>query len=184
MFFTKFIAASVVVVGLSSSAYAHAAAHPAMGIKEPLKRPDVRRPDAKNPCGTGVDIAANLEKAETIQVAADGTFSVVVENYNGLVSSRILTEPELTRPRGIDGSRQFTLKVDATGTGKSFQAGTITKNGLKVTYKNEKETIQAKLPAGMICQGGQAANLCLAQFTNAAYQKFGNCVVVSMICLL
>ncbi|KDQ22675.1 hypothetical protein PLEOSDRAFT_1050167 [Pleurotus ostreatus PC15] len=168
MFFTKFIAASVVVVGLSSSAYAHAAAHPAMGIKEPLKRPDVRRPDAKNPCGTGVDIAANLEKAETIQVAADGTFSVVVENYNG----------------GIDGSRQFTLKVDATGTGKSFQAGTITKNGLKVTYKNEKETIQAKLPAGMICQGGQAANLCLAQFTNAAYQKFGNCVVVSMIYLI
>ncbi|KAF9495536.1 hypothetical protein BDN71DRAFT_869764 [Pleurotus eryngii] len=163
MFFTKFIAASVVVVGLSSSAYAHAAAHPAMGIKEPLKRPDVRRPDAKNPCGTGVDIAANLEKAETIQVAADGTFSVVVENYNG----------------GIDGSRQFTLKVDATGTGKSFQAGTITKNGLKVTYKNEKETIKAKLPAGMICKGGQAANLCLAQFTNAAYQKFGNCVVVT-----
>ncbi|KAF9489582.1 hypothetical protein BDN71DRAFT_1401399 [Pleurotus eryngii] len=168
MFITRIIATSAVVVGLSASAYAHAAAHPALGIKEPMKRPDVRRPDAKSPCGAGVNIATSLETVQPIQVAADGTFSVVVENYNG----------------GIDGSRQFTLKVDPTGTGKSFQAGTITKNGLKVTIKNEKETIQAKLPAGMICQGGQAQNLCVAQFTNAAVQKFGNCVVVSVLPIL
>ena len=33
---------------------------------------------------------------------------------------------------GVDGSRQVTAKVDATGTGNSFVAATVTTNGDKV----------------------------------------------------
>ncbi|KAJ8508842.1 hypothetical protein ONZ45_g8901 [Pleurotus djamor] len=83
MYFSRIIATSAVVVGLSASAYGHAAAHPALGIKEPMVRSQVKRPNAVNPCGAGVNIANTINSADTIQVAADGTFSVVVENYNG-----------------------------------------------------------------------------------------------------
>jgi hypothetical protein len=36
---------------------------------------------------------------------------------------------ELHRFSGKDGSRQFTAKVDATGTGANLVAATVTKNG-------------------------------------------------------
>lgn len=35
--------------------------------------------------------------------------------------------------RGLDGSRQFTMSVDATATGSNFVQGTITKNGVRVS---------------------------------------------------
>ncbi|KDQ32092.1 hypothetical protein PLEOSDRAFT_1015217, partial [Pleurotus ostreatus PC15] len=160
--FTSFVATSIVIAGLSASAYGHAAAHPALGIKEPMQRRDVRRPNAQNPCGAGVNIAQNLDTTPAIPVNADGSFSVVVENYNA----------------GLDGSRQFTMSVDATATGSNFVQGTITKNGVRVSIAPAKETIQAQLPAGTTCTGGSTGNKCLAQFLNAASQKFGNCVVV------
>jgi hypothetical protein len=64
-----------------------------------------------------VNIAAALPKSNAVR-ATGTTFTVTAQNFNG----------------GADGSRKFTAKVDATGTGKSFVAATITKNGNGVRF--------------------------------------------------
>jgi hypothetical protein len=62
-----------------------------------------------------VNIATALAGSTAIK-ANGNTFTVQVQNFNA----------------GVDGSRQFTAKVDASGTGKSLVAATITKNGQRV----------------------------------------------------
>ena len=44
--------------------------------------------------------------------------------------------------RGVDGSRQVTALVDPTGTGKSFQSATVTKNGDEASRGASLRTLQ------------------------------------------
>ncbi|KAL0961538.1 hypothetical protein HGRIS_006478 [Hohenbuehelia grisea] len=78
---------------------------------------------------------------------------------------------------GRDGSLEFSMTVDPTGTGTNMVAGTITQNGEKrPKAAGTKSTISFQLPAGMQCTGGQSGNLCLASFKSAG--GFGNCVAL------
>jgi len=97
---------------------------------------------------------------------------------------------------GKDGSREIkTLRIDATGTGKSFQAApasAITKNGVAVSligriswspltlsllgpFIDWNRATTVVMPAGTTCAGGKTKDLCLMSFTTDA--GFGNCVV-------
>jgi len=158
--FSKLVSIAAIVVTLSAQVHAHAAIAPVLGVAGAPVRNDVQRPSAATPCGT-TDIATNIDTSTPVSAAADGSFTVTATNFNA----------------GKDGSRQVTLKVDPTGVGKSFVAGTVSQNGQLAPTNVGSEQIVAALPAGTTCTGGTAKNLCLASFTTAG--GFGNCVVVS-----
>ncbi|GLB42276.1 hypothetical protein LshimejAT787_1102910 [Lyophyllum shimeji] len=157
--FSKVFALAAVVLTYSAQAHAHAAIAPVLGVAGTPKRSDVQRPSTANPCGK-TNVAATIDTSTPVTAAADGSFTVTVTNFNG----------------GKDGSRQVTMSVDATGAGKNFVAGTVTKNGQLAPATTGSEQITASLPAGTQCTGGKAGNLCLASFKTAG--GFGNCVVV------
>lgn len=157
--FCKLFVIAAVVLTLSAQAHAHAAIAPALAVTGTPKRADVQRPSTATPCGN-TNIAANIDKSTPVIAAADGTFAVTVTNFNA----------------GSDGSRQVTMTVDATGAGKNFAAGTVSKNGVLAPTSTGSDQVTASLPAGTTCTGGAAKNLCIASFKTAA--GFGNCVVV------
>jgi hypothetical protein len=156
--FTKTILLSAVFALLSSTANGHAMVTPAMGVSGKASRSNVQRPSTAKPCGNA-NIA--IDSAQTVAANAQGVFTVTAQNFNG----------------GKDGSRQFTMQVDAAGTGKNFVAGQVTKNGDLAPKDVGTQQLTASLPAGTKCTGGQSKNRCLVSFKNAS--GFGNCVVVS-----
>jgi len=158
--FSKIFTSSVLILGLLSQFNAHAGVSPALGVAGTLARNDVKRPNAANPCGAGVNIAATLDSSTAV-AATGGALSFTATNFNG----------------GADGSRKVTAKVDATGTGKSFVAMTVTTNGDAAPATTGSQPIVASLPAGTKCTGGASKDKCLVQFVTSA--GFGNCAVVS-----
>ncbi|KAF4564523.1 hypothetical protein EYR40_010688 [Pleurotus pulmonarius] len=159
MFSTKSLFGAVLALAFSVQVSAHAGATPALGVAGQFTRGDVERPSTANPCGE-VNIAQTLNAATPIVAAADGTFTATVQNFNG----------------GRDGSRQFTVAVDAAAAGTNFVPATVSKNGDPAPAAVGTEQLVGQLPAGTTCTGGQAGNLCLAQFKSSA--GFGNCVVI------
>ncbi|KAF9500673.1 hypothetical protein BDN71DRAFT_1501879 [Pleurotus eryngii] len=159
MFSTKAVFGAILALAFSVQVSAHAGATPAPGVAGQFTRGDVERPSTANPCGE-VNIAQNLNTATPIVAAADGTFTATVQNFNG----------------GRDGSRQFTVAIDAAAAGTNFVPATVTKNGDAAPAAVGTEQLVGQLPAGTTCTGGQAGNLCLAQFKSSA--GFGNCAVI------
>lgn len=157
--FSKFFVVVPFVLGLTLQASAHAIISPALGVTGTPVRNDVQRPSKQAPCGT-VDIAQTINTTTPIVAAADGSFATNITNFNA----------------GQDGSRQVTAEVDATGTGSSFVAATVTKNGDLAPTDVGSQQIAVQLPPGTTCSGGAGSDLCLVSFTTAG--GFGNCVVV------
>jgi hypothetical protein len=158
--FSKTFFISALVVLLSAQVNAHAIINPALGVTGKAARANVQRPKAGAECGKA-NIAGGIDAANAVAVGAGGSFSVTAQNFNN----------------GKDGSRQVTMSVDATGTGKKFVAGTVSKNGDLAPTAVATQDITAALPAGTKCTGGKAGNRCLVAFKTAG--GFGNCVVVS-----
>jgi hypothetical protein len=154
---------------------AHAAINPALGVKATAVRNDVQRPSNNKPCGNAALTAIDTSTAVTAD--ASGSFTVDVENFNGLV---LPPWPGIQYANlsfsGKDGSRSVTMQVDPAGTGANFVAGQVTANGEAAPATTGTEKITASLPAGTTCTGGASGNLCLVSFKTAA--GFGNCVVV------
>ncbi|KAH9852285.1 hypothetical protein C2E23DRAFT_868767 [Lenzites betulinus] len=160
MFFSKSVIASAMVLfGLTLQVHAHAGITPALGVKNTFARSNVQRPSTAKPCGS-INVAQNLDASTAITAKADGTFVATITNFNG----------------GVDGSRQVTAKVDATGTGKSFAAATVVQNGDKSPAAAGSQQLTIQMPKGLACTGGATKNKCLVSFTTAG--GFGNCAVV------
>ncbi|CAE6366564.1 unnamed protein product [Rhizoctonia solani] len=155
MFFAKSL---VVVAALAAQVLCHSVVQPVMGINGKAVRSDTQRPSNAKPCGNTA-----LSKIDSSQVVTmTGTsFTATSINFNAKQ----------------DGSMQFTASVDATGTGKSFKAATITKNGPNAPPKvGQTAEIDVSLPEGTTCNGGASKDLCLVSFKSSS--GFGNCVVV------
>lgn len=145
----------------TTSVNAHAAIAPALGVKGNPTRSDVQNPSSAKPCGN-VNIAQSIDTSTPVTVAANGTFSPSIANFNP----------------GADGSRSIkTVQVDASGTGKNFIAAKMIVNGDANPTNTGTQQLTVQLPAGTTCTGGTGKNLCLTSFTTTA--GFGNCVVVS-----
>ncbi|KAJ7174077.1 hypothetical protein C8R43DRAFT_873456 [Mycena crocata] len=136
---------------------------PALGVKGAPKRSDVQRPSNAKPCGN-INPATTLDASTAIPVAADGTVTMSVVNFNG----------------GRDGSTSVAVSVDASGKGTSFVAGTVTTNGNAAPKGVQTDKVAFKLPAGTKCAGGARKNLCLVSVKTTA--GFGACTVVSQVC--
>jgi len=157
--FCRSLLASAFILTLSFRVHAHAGITPALGVTGNFTRNDVQRPAPATECGN-IDIASTIDSSTPVTVAADGTFTVTVTDFNA----------------GADGSRSVSVKVDATGVGNNFVAGTILTNGDANPTDVGSQNIVAALPAGTQCTGGKSKDLCLASFTTTS--GFGNCVVV------
>ncbi|KAH9905088.1 uncharacterized protein BXZ73DRAFT_111031 [Epithele typhae] len=97
----------------------------------------LERPSTKSPCGNA-NIASAFATSKAATLNADGSFTASITNFNG----------------GVDGSREITsAKVDASGTGKSFVAATVTQNGDKAPSTTGTQQLTIKLPAGTSCKG-------------------------------
>ncbi|TFY73194.1 hypothetical protein EWM64_g10818 [Hericium alpestre] len=81
MLFNKSLFASVLVVALSSQAYAHAVISPAIQVTGTPVRKNAVKPSTNAPCGKNVDIAASASTAQTVAANGD-SFSVTVQNFN------------------------------------------------------------------------------------------------------
>jgi len=159
--FSKVWTSAALLLALSLQVNAHAAVAPALGVSGTPVRNDVKRPNTASPCGAGVNIAAALGSSKAVAANAAGVIDATALNFNG----------------GADGSRKFTAKVDATGTGTKFVAMTITTNGDAAPANVGSQPLVASLPAGTKCTGGAGKNTCLVQFVSSA--GFGNCVAVT-----
>ncbi|KAH9911625.1 uncharacterized protein BXZ73DRAFT_4209, partial [Epithele typhae] len=147
-------------LGAALQAHAHAAVSPVLGVSGTPARSDVQRPSNQKPCGK-TDVASTMESSDTIQVAADGTFTAPITNFN----------------KNVDGSREIAkVLVDPTGTGDkdSFVAATMVENGTRSPKSLGTEQLTVQLPAGMTCSGPDGK--CIVSFKTAG--GFGNCVVV------
>ncbi|KAI0628213.1 hypothetical protein C8Q77DRAFT_479535 [Trametes polyzona] len=160
MLFTKTtLATAALCLGLSLQVSAHAVISPALGLQGKPVRNDAQRPKKGKECGN-TDIAKTFDSSTAVPVAANGTFPATITNFNG----------------GVDGSRQVTALVDASGTGKSFVPATVLQNGDRDPKGTGSQPLVVQLPAGTTCTGGASKNKCLVSFTTAG--NFGNCVVV------
>lgn len=147
-------------LALAAQTSAHAMPSIALGVSGAPTRNDVQRPSTAKPCGT-IDPATTLDTSTAIPVAADGSVTMNVQNFNA----------------GADGSTSVSVQIDQTGTGKSFVAGTVTTNGNAAPKAVETDKVVFTLPAGTTCTGGTAGNLCLVSVKTTA--GFGACTVVS-----
>jgi hypothetical protein len=131
--FSKSIA-SILLLSLALHVSGHALIAPMLGVaRNPPVRGDVQRTSNEKPCGE-IDIARTIDTSNAVELARDGTFNVTVTSFNAYVLPMTATPIHLLIAdripnRGRDGSRQVTLKIDPTGTGRNFVAGTIRKNG-------------------------------------------------------
>ena len=66
----------------TSQATAHAIITPALGVSGTPARSDVTRPSNNAPCGNGVNVASAIAGSQSVNAAADGSFSVDVTNFN------------------------------------------------------------------------------------------------------
>ncbi|KAJ7471067.1 hypothetical protein FB451DRAFT_326589 [Mycena latifolia] len=156
------LACASLLFALAAQTSAHAIPSPALGVAGAPARSDVQRPSTAKPCGT-IDPATTLDTSTAIPVAADGTVTMNVVNFNA----------------GADGSTSVAVSVDATGKGTSFVAGTVTTNGNPAPKAVETDKVVFTLPAGTTCTGGTAGNLCLVSVKTTA--GFGACTVVSQV---
>ncbi|KAJ6617515.1 hypothetical protein B0H10DRAFT_1304976 [Mycena sp. CBHHK59/15] len=154
------VAYASLFLALIAQTSAHAIPSPALGVKGKPARSDVQRPSTAKPCGN-VNMAATLDSSTAIPVAADGSVTMSVVNFNA----------------GADGSTSVSVQVDASGKGTKFVAGTVTKNGNKAPSKVESDQVTFKLPANTECTGGKNKDLCLVSVKTTA--GFGACTVVS-----
>ena len=155
MFFSKSL---IVVAALAAQVLGHAVVQPVMGVSGQAVRSNTQRPSNAKPCGNTA--ISKMASSSTISMTGN-TFTATATNFNA----------------ARDGSMQFTAQVDATGTGKSFKAATITKNGPLAPKKvGETAQLSVSLPAGTKCTGGATGDMCLVSFKSAS--GFGNCVVV------
>jgi len=154
------LACASVFLALAAQTSAHAIPNPALGVKGTPQRSDVQRPSTAQPCGS-INPATTIDTSTAIPVAADGTVTMNVVNFNA----------------GADGSTSVSVEVDQTGLGKSFVAGTVKTNGNPAPTKVESDKVVFTLPAGTKCVGGKAKNLCLVSVKTTA--GFGGCTVVS-----
>ncbi|KAG8787498.1 hypothetical protein FRC12_015501 [Ceratobasidium sp. 428] len=155
MFFAKSL---IVVAALAAHVLGHAMVSPALGVAGTPKRSDTQRPSTANPCGKIA--VSKIDSSKSITMTGN-SFTAEATNFN----------------KAKDGSMLFTAEVDPSGTGKSFKAATITKNG-PAAPKTVGETAQlsVSLPTGTQCTGGASGDLCMVSFKSAS--GFGNCVVV------
>lgn len=105
---------STIAFGLLLAIQAHAHALIKPDLNGGTVRNDATRPSTAAPCGAGVDIASLIDTATAVPVT-NGAVDATITNFNG----------------GTDGSRFVTAQIDPTGTGKNFQAATVTTNGDK-----------------------------------------------------
>ncbi|KAJ7816508.1 hypothetical protein B0H14DRAFT_2521388 [Mycena olivaceomarginata] len=154
------LACASLLLALAAQTSAHAIPSPALGVKGAPARSDVQRPSTAKPCGN-IDPATTLDTSTATPVAADGSVTLAVTNFNA----------------GADGSTSVAVSVDATGKGTSFVAGTVTTNGNPAPKAVETDKVTFTLPAGTKCTGGAAGNLCLVSVKTTA--GFGACTVVS-----
>ncbi|KAJ7318223.1 hypothetical protein DFH08DRAFT_790130 [Mycena albidolilacea] len=154
------LACASIFLALAAQTSAHAMPSIALGVKGTPQRSDVQRPSTASPCGS-IAIAANLDTSTAIPVAADGTVTMNVQNFNA----------------GGDGSTSVSVQIDQTGAGTKFVAGTVKTNGNPNPTKIETDKVIFSLPAGTKCTGGKAKNLCLVSVKTTA--GFGACTVVS-----
>ncbi|CAE6421349.1 unnamed protein product [Rhizoctonia solani] len=155
MFFSKTL---IVVAALAAQVLAHAVVQPVMGVNGKAVRADTQRPSTAKPCGNTA--ISKLDSSQSIAMTGT-TFTATSTNFNAKK----------------DGSMLFTAEVDPTGTGKSFKAATITKNGPDAPPKvGETAELSVSLPAGTKCTGGANKDSCLVSFKSSS--GFGNCVVV------
>ncbi|CAE6463530.1 unnamed protein product [Rhizoctonia solani] len=155
MFFSKSL---VVVAALVAQVMCHAVVQPVMGVSGKPVRADTQRPSNAKACGNTA--LSQIDSSQTITMTGT-SFTATSINFNAKQ----------------DGSMQFTASVDTTGTGKSFKAATITKNGPNAPPKvGQTAQLSVSLPAGTICKGGASKDLCLVSFKSSS--GFGNCVVV------
>ncbi|KAJ1302346.1 hypothetical protein OPQ81_001161 [Rhizoctonia solani] len=155
MFFSKSL---IVVAALAAQVLGHAVVEPVMGVNGKPVRANTQRPSNAKPCGNTA--LSTINSSQTIAMTGT-TFTAEATNFNA----------------NKDGSMQFTASVDASGSGKSFKAATITKNGPNAPPKvGQTAQISVSLPAGTVCSGGNSKDLCLVSFKSAS--GFGNCVVV------
>lgn len=77
----------ILIVALALHVQAHAGVSPALGVAGALKRSDVKRPSAANPCGAGVNIAGTIDKSTAVQAAADGSFTATAVDFNAYVNT-------------------------------------------------------------------------------------------------
>ncbi|CCO36344.1 hypothetical protein BN14_10478 [Rhizoctonia solani AG-1 IB] len=155
MFFPKSL---VVVAALVTQVMCHAVVQPVMGVNGKPARSDTQRPSSAKACGNTA--LSKINSSETIAMTGT-TFTATSINFNAKK----------------DGSMQFTAQVDTTGTGKSFKAATITKNGPDAPPKvGQTAQLSVSLPEGTSCTGGASGDLCLVSFKSSS--GFGNCVVV------
>jgi len=154
------LACASLFLALAAQTSAHAIPNPALGVKGTPARSDVQRPSTAKPCGN-IDPATTLDTSTATPVAADGSVTLQVQNFNA----------------GADGSTSVAVSVDATGKGTSFVAGTVTTNGNPAPKAVESDKVVFTLPAGTKCTGGTAGNLCLVSVKTTA--GFGACTVVS-----
>jgi len=159
MLFSRIPIAIALFFGLALQVQAHAVINPALGVKGQPTRNNVQRPSTAKPCGT-VNIQQTLGTTTPVTANAQGLFSTTITNFNA----------------GVDGSRQVTASVDPTGTGKSFVAATVTKNGVLAPTNVGSDNLSVQLPAGTKCTGGTGKNVCLVAFKTAG--NFGNCIAV------
>ncbi|KAG9115474.1 hypothetical protein FRC07_007533 [Ceratobasidium sp. 392] len=154
MFFAKSL---IVVAALAAHVLGHAVVQPVMGVAGTPKRSDTQRPSTANPCGK----TAISKMGSSQSIAMSGTtFTAKATNFNAKK----------------DGSMLFSAQVDPTGTGKSFKAVTITKNGPAAPAEvGETANITVDMK-GVECKGGPNKDSCMVSFKSAS--GFGNCVVV------
>ncbi|KAH9036218.1 hypothetical protein EDB85DRAFT_2143348 [Lactarius pseudohatsudake] len=128
----------------TTSVNAHALISPALGVKGNGARNDAQRPSTNKPCGK-VDITQSIETSTTVALAADGTFSPSITDFNA----------------GGDGSRSIkTVQVDASGTGQKFVAAKMIVNGDANPTTAGTQQLRVQLPSGTTCTGGAGKNLC------------------------
>ncbi|GAA6032514.1 hypothetical protein JCM8097_004794 [Rhodosporidiobolus ruineniae] len=122
-----------------------------------------------------LDVAAEMAKAVAAGVptaAADGTVSMTLHQVNQ------------------DGAGPYTVEVDPTGTGNSFQPMEVTQQvpgrdlpgiGSISKAKATDFPLAAKLPAGIQCTGGgPGKGVCLIRARNTAIGgPFGSCAAIA-----
>lgn len=88
--FSKLLTSSALVLAVSLQAHAHAAVAPALGVSGTPVRADVQRPSTAQPCGTGVNIASDIDSSTAVTAAADGSFDATAIDFNAYVPWMVL----------------------------------------------------------------------------------------------
>ncbi|KAF8524636.1 hypothetical protein BU17DRAFT_24800, partial [Hysterangium stoloniferum] len=151
--------AFLVVCGLVLQGYAHSGVFPALGVNGTLSRSDVQRPSTKKPCGK-IPLT-DIDTSTAVPADDQGSVDLTATNFN----------------LKADGSLSFSAEVNSDGTGKTFTAANVTKNGDAAPTTLGSQPLVVQLPAGTKCTGGKAQNLCVLSLKTTS--GFGNCVVVS-----